>query len=68
MSTTMLTITGMTCGHCVKHTQEALEAVAGVDKVTVTLDPGQASIQGSAEPATLIQAVTEVGYSAVVSQ
>jgi len=68
MSTITLTITGMTCGHCVKHTQEALEAVAGVDKVTVTLEPGQASVQGSAEAAALIQAVTGVGYTAVASQ
>ena len=65
MSTT-LNITGMTCGHCVKHTQEALQAVAGVDEVTVTLEPGQATVQGSADTAALIQAVADAGYSAVV--
>jgi len=67
MSTTILNITGMTCGHCVKHTQEALEAVAGVESVTVTLEPGQATVLGNAEPAALIQAVAEAGYRAVAS-
>ncbi len=65
-NTITLNITGMTCGHCVKHTQEALQAVAGVEQATVTLEPGQATVQGSADAAALLQAVADAGYSAVV--
>jgi len=66
--TIILDITGMTCGHCVKHTQEALQEVEGVEQVTVTLEPGQAVVEGNADTAELLQAVADAGYSAVVGQ
>lgn len=36
--TTVLKVSGMTCGHCVAHVTEELEDVAGVKDVTVVLD------------------------------
>lgn len=59
-----LTITGMTCGHCVKHVTEALEGVNGVQKAEVNLESGVATVQGQARNQALIDAVVEAGYSA----
>ncbi|MCW8930791.1 MAG: cation transporter [Gammaproteobacteria bacterium] len=62
--TTHLKITGMTCKHCVMNAKKAIEAVAGVDSVEVTLEPGGAVIVGSADKENLIAAVTTAGYEA----
>jgi copper chaperone len=40
------TVTGLTCGHCVKSVREALAAVAS--DVEVTLDPPNASFTSAA--------------------
>jgi len=63
-NTIRLDIEGMTCNHCVKHVREALESVEGVERVDVTLEPGQAVVTGSAAPESLLQAVKDSGYSA----
>ena len=62
--TIKLNITGMTCNHCVARAQKALEAVDGVDSVEVTLDPGAATVTGSAPVDALIAAVKDAGYDA----
>ena len=64
---TTLSITGMTCGHCKKAVEDALQGVAGVEKVSVDLDQGSASIEGKAELSQLIAAVLEEGYGATAS-
>lgn len=67
MSTTVqLKITGMTCNHCVASVKKALESVAEVQSVEVTLEPGAATINGRAESDALIAAVKEAGYQAEV--
>lgn len=66
MSTVHLIIEGMTCGHCTAAVEKALKAVAGVEEVSVILEPGEATIEGSASPEALIQAVVEEGYQARV--
>jgi copper chaperone len=59
----LLTIKGMSCGHCVMHVRSALEGVSGVSKVEVDLLKGSAMVEGEAlEPATLRAAVAEAGY------
>lgn len=64
---TKLKVTGMTCGHCVKGVTAAIAAVAGVDKVVeVSLERGEAIVQGDADPAELVRAVKEDGYEAEV--
>ena len=35
------TVTGMTCGHCVAHVTEEVQAVPGVTEVQVTLEGGR---------------------------
>ena len=62
--TTKLKITGMTCNHCVKRATEALQAVAGVDEVEVSLQPGGATVRGNADSEKLIAAVVKAGYQA----
>lgn len=64
---TELNITGMSCGHCVKAVENALKAVPGVDDVQVTLQPGQAVVEGNASPQDMIAAVVEEGYAAEVA-
>ena len=62
-----LKITGMTCKNCVGHVQRALAGVAGVaGPVEVSLERGDATVPGDAAPETLIAAVAEEGYSAVL--
>ena len=62
-----LSVTGMTCDHCVRSVTKALHAVAGVEKVAVSRDTGRARVDGNASPAALIQAVTKEGYQAQVA-
>ncbi|MCB1858997.1 MAG: heavy metal translocating P-type ATPase [Gammaproteobacteria bacterium] len=61
-----LEINGMTCNHCVQRAKDALRSVSGVEQVEVTLEPGTASVSGSALPADLIAAVERAGYSAIL--
>lgn len=62
-----LSVTGMTCSHCAHAVTKALQAVAGVEKVDVSLDAGQARVDGSAGAAELIRAVEGEGYKAQVA-
>jgi copper chaperone len=62
-----LSVTGMTCEHCVRSVTKALQAVAGVEKVSVSLDTGRAHVDGKAGPEVLIQAIEEEGYKAQVA-
>jgi len=59
-----LSISGMTCGHCVASAEKALKAVSGVESVEVNLEPGEAIITGTANAETLIAAVSSAGYEA----
>jgi copper chaperone len=63
--TIQLSVTGMTCMHCVAAVEKALAAVDGVDEVIqVTLEPGSASVKGRASTEALIAAIREAGYQA----
>ena len=62
--TIRLSISGMTCGHCVASTKKALQAVSGVASVEVDLEPGEAVITGTANSEVLIAAVIDAGYEA----
>ncbi|HCA27805.1 MAG TPA: heavy metal transport/detoxification protein [Betaproteobacteria bacterium] len=64
MQTTKLSVTGMTCGHCVAAVAKALEKVPGVESAKVNLEQGQTVIEGEAVLQALIEAVREEGYGA----
>lgn len=66
--TTELKITGMTCAHCERAVQTALEAVPGVSSVRVDRNAGSATVSGDAAVADLVAAVAEEGYSAEAAQ
>ena len=57
------TVTGMTCGHCVAHITEEMQAVEGVKDVTVTLADGSMVVTSDApvDFAAVQAAVAEAG-------
>lgn len=59
-----LSVEGMTCASCVGRVERALKAVPGVTQAVVNLATERATIRGSADVATLIAAIKDVGYEA----
>lgn len=57
-----LSLSDLSCGHCIASVTQALEAVPGVDAAMVTLT--QADIYGQADNAALVAAVQQAGYQA----
>jgi copper chaperone len=62
-----LSIEGMSCGHCVKHVEEALKEIGGVTSVAVDLAKKKAVVEASdgVAEAQLKKAVEEAGYEVV---
>jgi len=62
-----ISIEGMSCGHCVKHVENALSEVSGVIKVDVNLKDKYAivELENDVEDTILKEAVEEAGYEAV---
>ena len=72
-TTTTISVSGMTCGHCVSAVSEELEAIQGVEDVNVDLTAGGIStvtITSSKEisPAEIGEAVAEAGYLVVANE
>ncbi|MGC8967774.1 MAG: CopZ family metallochaperone [Thermus sp.] len=61
-----LKVEGMTCNHCIMAVKKALLRVPGVERAEVSLEKGEALVEGVADPKALIQAVEEEGYKAEV--
>lgn len=59
-----INIEGMSCGHCVKHVENALIEVNGVEKVEVSLQDKLAIVElkQEVEDSKLKEAVEEAGY------
>ena len=65
MQTEHLKVTGMTCSGCTSNVMHALEAIAGVRDVEVSLSPGEATVQYDELLTSLDRlksAVTGAGY------
>ena len=65
MQTEHLKVTGMTCGGCTSNVTHALQAIAGVDDVEVSLAAGEATVQYDerrTSPDQLKAAVKGAGY------
>jgi copper chaperone len=64
MSTTTVTVTGMSCGHCATSVREEIGDIPGVHAVDVDLASGNVTIDSdSAVEATAIRtAVEDAGY------
>ncbi|BCW21076.1 cation transporter [Pseudarthrobacter enclensis] len=72
-TTTTVSVSGMTCGHCVSAVSEELEALAGVEAVDVDLNAGGISTvtitsTGQLSPAEIGEAVAEAGYLVVANE
>ncbi|GAB3533231.1 heavy-metal-associated domain-containing protein [Arthrobacter tecti] len=70
MSTTTVSISGMTCGHCVDSVTEEISAIDGVQNVAVDLNKGGVSTatvtsEGELDPEQIGEAVAEAGYLVV---
>ena len=67
MNHTVITIRGMTCGHCVSAIQKEIGSLAGVTGVEVELDTGTVRVTADPPPeaASLREAVDAAGYEMV---
>lgn len=64
MSTTVITVTGMTCDHCAMSVREEIEELPGVTGVAVDVPSGRVEITSAADldGAAVEAAVVEAGY------
>lgn len=65
MSEIVLSVTGMSCGGCVNSVQNVLAALQGVQRVEVSLTPGQARVvydPSRVDRGTLVKAVVDAGF------
>lgn len=64
-----LNVEGMSCQHCVAHVTQALEAVEGVSKATVSLDEKSAVVElfSDVSDSALVDAVVQAGYEATIA-
>ncbi|MDO4741012.1 MAG: heavy metal translocating P-type ATPase [Eubacteriales bacterium] len=57
-------VTGMSCAACSARVEKAVQQVPGVTSCSVSLLTNSMGVEGSAEAAAVIKAVTEAGYGA----
>ena len=64
MRNVTLTVEGMKCGGCAEAVQSALEGVAGVVEVEISLEEGEAKlvVEDAVERPSLIVAIEAAGY------
>jgi Cu+-exporting ATPase len=59
-------VQGMKCDGCIAKAREALGEIPGVESSDFDLQAGTAVVRGDADPQAVAQALTQVGYPAVV--
>ena len=67
MENTVINVDGMSCGGCVKNVTGALQAIAGVAQVEVSLDEKRANVAFDASQTTrdvLMAAIEDAGFDA----
>ena len=62
---TTVKISGMRCQHCVNSIRQALEAIAGVSKVSIDLDKGEASFEGDVSFETIKETISQIGFEVI---
>jgi copper chaperone len=65
MTVTRVTVTGMTCGHCVASVSEEIGELVGVEQVDIVLETGEVTVTSGApiDRAAVEAAVAEAGYA-----
>lgn len=61
-----IAIEGMSCASCVGRVERALSEISGVTQATVNLATERATVQGTADHASLIAAIAGTGYDAKI--
>lgn len=61
---TTLTVEGMSCGGCEQTVVDALESVSGVESAEADRENDSATVEGDADTAALVSAVSDAGYDA----
>jgi len=69
MSTSTFTVTGMTCGHCVRSVTEEVSDIPGVLDVQVDLATGRLTVSSTTplDASAVRAAVEEAGYQLVAA-
>lgn len=62
---TLLFVPDMSCGHCKASVEAALTALPGTT-AAVDLTQRQVQVSGNASPATLLDALTKIGFPAQI--
>ncbi|MDA4105792.1 heavy-metal-associated domain-containing protein [Mycolicibacterium holsaticum] len=64
MSTTTITVAGMTCAHCAASVREEIGEIAGVRAVAVDVASGAVTIDSDTpvDPVAIRRAVEDAGY------
>jgi len=57
-----LTVSGMTCGHCVSAVTKAVKAVPGAEDVAVDLARGEVKVGGNPDSGAVRAAIADEGY------
>jgi uncharacterized protein len=55
-------VQGMNCNNCVVRLEKVLRATQGIDWASVTLQPGEAVIRGSADRQQVVKAIRSAGF------
>ena len=64
MKTIEVQVEGMSCQHCVQAVRDSLNALGGIDEISIDLDTGNVRLQGiSIDLAAVEKAVEAAGYS-----
>ncbi len=58
----IISIEGMSCGHCTSSVEAALKALDGVEKVELSLENKEARVEGNVEDQVLREAVEAIGF------
>ena len=64
-------IEGMTCGGCVSSVQKALQAVVGVEAISVSLEDGLAVVaydESDCDVSAIVEAIEEAGFDTQLVQ
>lgn len=68
MEQVVLTVKGMSCGHCVKAVEDSVGALKGVQKVDVQLNDGKVSVafdSGQVSLEEIKETIDDQGYDVV---
>lgn len=62
MTTLVLDVPGISCGHCKAAIEGEVAKVPGVDSVTVDVDARNVTVVGHASAQAITEAIVEAGY------